>query len=149
MGLGDVVVFGGEAIDTSEALRQADVFALTSLSDGLPYALLEAMVAEIPIVATDAGGAREAVGEGGLIVPPGDQVGLVEALATLLQMRDTARRCGEHARERAMKKFTEERWVKAYRASYDRLTARDVKPTVKPAPAELTLHPSRPAAIAS
>jgi glycosyltransferase involved in cell wall biosynthesis len=90
-----------------------------------PYALLEAMVAETPIVATDAGGAREAVGEGGLIVPPGDPVALVEALATLLQMRDTARRCGEHARERALKRFTEERWVNAYRASYDRLIGRN------------------------
>jgi glycosyltransferase involved in cell wall biosynthesis len=101
----------------------------------LPYALLDAMFAELPIVGTDVGGVREALGEAGLVVAPGDPVALVEALGTLLEMRDSARRFGQHARERALKLFTEERWVEAYRASYDRLTGRAVKP--EPAVAEI------------
>ena len=126
--LSGTVVFAGEPGNVADALGDADVFVLTSLSEGLPYAMLDAMFAELPIVATDVGGVREALGEGGLVVPPGDLVALVEALGTLLEMRDSARLFGQHARQRALKLFTEERWAAKYRASYDRLTGRAVEP---------------------
>ena len=61
-----------------------DLLVLPSRKEGLPFVLLEAMVAGVPIVATDVGGVRETVGDAGLVVAPEDPQALAEAIAKVL-----------------------------------------------------------------
>ena len=73
--------------DVSAYYEAADVFALTSHTEGSPNVLLEAMVAGVPIVATAVGGVGEMIhdGENGLLVPSGDEEAIARAIVTLLE----------------------------------------------------------------
>jgi glycosyltransferase involved in cell wall biosynthesis len=90
----------GERIDARELLSLFDIFALSSLWEGLPLALLEAAAMGKPIVATDIDGVREVIqdGETGLLVPPANPEKLAEAILRLLQDKDLARKLGENAK---------------------------------------------------
>lgn len=88
LGLGDAVHFAG-AVGPDRvraALEQSDAFVLTSLSEGISNAVLEAMALDLPVVSTDVGGMREVITDGvdGLLVPPGDPAALAAALARLI-----------------------------------------------------------------
>ena len=87
LGLADRVVFAGSRDDVQELLPAFDVFVLPSRHEGLPIALLEAMGAGIPCVATDVGGVRQALhdGEEGFLVPPADSAALASAVEKLLR----------------------------------------------------------------
>lgn len=66
--------------------EHTDIFVLVSRFEGFPYTILEAMAAGIPVVATDVGGVKEAVGgDAGIIIPPNDGDALRQALTTLIQ----------------------------------------------------------------
>ncbi len=79
------VLFAGEQLNTEPWFRGADVFALPSLSEGMPNAVLEAMGHGLPIVATSVGGVPEAVldGKNGILVPPRDPAAIAAALFQL------------------------------------------------------------------
>jgi glycosyltransferase involved in cell wall biosynthesis len=87
----------------SERLRElyaeADVFALPTNADAVPWAVLEAMAAGLPVVASDVGAIPEMLGESGEVVPPGDAAALAAALRRLSDP-ERRRRLGEAARER-------------------------------------------------
>jgi len=134
LGLRDTVTFE-DTDDASSVLRHADVVALPSVSDAFPHALVQAMLSEAAIVATDVGGLREALGDTGLLVPPGDPIAMAEAIGALLRSPDSGRRLGQHARERALGLFTEDRVAEAYRSSYQRLTTPEVRDLSEPTPA--------------
>ena len=121
--LEQTVTFAGTTQEPWAALQQADVVAMASVSEAFPYAVVEAMLTEAAIVATDVGGVREALGDTGLLVYPRDPVALAEAIATLLRWPEGRRRLGAGARDRALRWFTEQRFVDAYRSSYSRLVA--------------------------
>jgi L-malate glycosyltransferase len=110
-GLSDRVRLAGHASDIRLLLYEADVFVQSSGREGLSNALLAAMAAGLPAVATDVGGTREAVadGETGVLVPPGDAAALAEAIRRISGRPDEARRMGERAREKAVREFTAER----------------------------------------
>lgn len=98
LGLGDRVRFLGARRDVPALLGAADVFTLSSDWEGLPVALLEAMAAERPVVATGVDGVVEVLRHGGgLIVPPGDPQSLATALSTLLGDGERARALGRDA----------------------------------------------------
>lgn len=79
------VVFTGSRDDVSALLPAFDVFALSSRHEGLPIAMLEAMAAGIPVVATAVGGIPEALPDGtGILVPPADRHALAAALHAAL-----------------------------------------------------------------
>lgn len=101
--------------DASELLSEIDVFAMISEPAGCPNALLEAMAAGVPIVATDHGGARELLGDAGVIVPRGDSIALADEVHALLA--DPARRAalGDRAHARARAHFSVERMAADYR----------------------------------
>ncbi|MBK6969481.1 MAG: glycosyltransferase [Candidatus Microthrix sp.] len=80
----------GHRDDIASVLEDADVLVLSSLSEGMPLVLLEAMAASTPIVATDVGGVRECCDDGGagMLVPPADPVALADALGVVLSDPD-------------------------------------------------------------
>lgn len=97
LGLREEVIFAGWQRDMPRMMAMWDVFALTSLWEGLPVVFLEAMATGLPVVATPAGGAREVIKEGvnGFLVPFNDAPAMAEKIVLLLQDRQLARRMGE------------------------------------------------------
>lgn len=89
---GAPVVFAGAREDAVELLPAMDVFVLTSRWEGVPIALLEAMAAGVPVVATDVGGTSSIVrhGETGILVPPAEPARCAQALRGLLEDRARA-----------------------------------------------------------
>jgi glycosyltransferase involved in cell wall biosynthesis len=94
LGVNGLVEFLGARNDVPEQLHQFDLFILPSLWEGLPYVLLEAMAASLPIVATDVDGVREMIADGGkgIVVPPRNAHALAAAVIDL--MGNDARRVG-------------------------------------------------------
>jgi glycosyltransferase involved in cell wall biosynthesis len=86
LGLGERVTFLGARSDVSEVLMAADGFVMSSKSEGLPMALLEAMAAGVPCIATAVGGIPNLFGEDrGLLVPPQDAPALAEGMAAMVR----------------------------------------------------------------
>lgn len=103
--------------DALRYLRTMDVFAFSSLHDGCPNAILEAMLAGVPIVATRAGALPQMIEDGkhGLLVRPGSATELYEALARILSMDSNDRwEYGKRAQERVLTEFTPQRELDAY-----------------------------------
>lgn len=93
------VAFEGQRKDVPAFLAQTDVFVLPSLEEGLSNAVMEAMAAGKPIVATAVGGTPELLGgDRGLLVPPADPLALAAAIERLLTDRVEAERLGAAAR---------------------------------------------------
>ena len=123
LGIDSKIRFFGFRNDVAELLRAADVFTLTSLSEGLSVALLEAAASGLPIVATDVGGNREIVNppECGLIVPPRDPRALAAAYLQLLRDPATCAQIGTRARARIIDQFSLQRMVEEYSRLYKQL----------------------------
>ena len=100
--LGGRVVFGGWRGDPWACLGAADVFLLPSRSEGLPLALLEAMAAGVPAIATRVGAVGEVLEDGacGLVIDPDDPAGLTTALRAVLDDPAAAKGRAERARAR-------------------------------------------------
>ena len=102
--------------DALRYLRNMDVFAFTSLHDGCPNTVLEAMLAGIPIVATRSGAVPELIEDGkhGLLVRPGSATELCEAIGSMLDTSTDRYRYGEQARERVLTRFAPQRELAEY-----------------------------------
>lgn len=109
--------------DVIDLQKLADVFVMPSLWEGLPMALLEAMVAGKAIIASETAGIPEAIvnGRDGILVPPGDLDALASALRTLLTNPARRRELGAAALSRAHSEFTVEVMADRYLAMYGRL----------------------------
>jgi len=121
------VHFAGARGDVARMLCAIDVFALTSTTECLPMALLEAMACARPAVCTAVGGVTEVVkdGETGYLVPPKDPARLAARLVRLLSDPQTARRMGRAGRHRVEAEFGLDRSVEAaQRAIEDVVTGR-------------------------
>jgi glycosyltransferase involved in cell wall biosynthesis len=103
-----------------------DVFALASHYEAFPLAILEAMLAEVPVVATDVGSITEAVrdGETGLLVPPRRPGDLARAIRSLLGEPERARALAQNARRAALERFTASAMAGRYVQLYDSLLDR-------------------------
>jgi len=101
LGLTGSVTLTGQVPSAEPYYGIAEVCVLSSLSEGSPNALLEAMAAGVPVVATAVGGIPEMVshGESALLAPPGDCAAMTNAMAALLSDGNLARRLAERARE--------------------------------------------------
>lgn len=124
--LGKRVHLLGARDDVASLLHAADVFVLPSRTEGLPNALLEAMAAGCPVVATDVPGCRDLVEHEvtGLLVPYGDTDALAAALVRLLAERAFAAALARGADEVVTHKWHISRTYSAYAALYDELLAR-------------------------
>lgn len=112
-GLAARVRFLGYRSDVPDVLRAADIFTLPSHREGMPRSIVEAMMAGLPVVATDIRGSREEVvdGETGALVPLGDVGALEAALRRLAEDKKLRARQGAAGRERALAEFDEARVV--------------------------------------
>jgi glycosyltransferase involved in cell wall biosynthesis len=91
--------FLGARTDVRALLARADVFVLPSLHEGMSNAVMEAMAAGRPVVATDVGGTGELLRGRGVLVPPADPGALAAGLRTVLTDPDSAGRLAARARE--------------------------------------------------
>lgn len=108
LGIADRTFFIGRCQDVGSVLSISDVCVLSSSSEGFSNAILEYMAAARPVVATDVGGAREAIvhGETGYLVPVGDPDQMAEHIISLLSDPEGARSMGESGRRRVNEKFS-------------------------------------------
>ncbi len=109
LGLADRVVLAGHQSDVAPWLRCFDVFALPSYAnEGVPQAIVQAMLTALPVVTTDIGSIGEAIQSGstGLMVAPENATALAAALQTLLGDASLRERLGTAARAAALQKFS-------------------------------------------
>jgi glycosyltransferase involved in cell wall biosynthesis len=104
-------------------LEAAHVFALASLDEGVPVAVMEAMAMEMPVVVTDVGGARELIDDGAdaLLVPPEDAAALADRVEGVLRDPDRAARLGAAARGKIAARFHHGRSARALAEGLRRL----------------------------
>lgn len=124
-GLDDRVRFVGFVADTAAFLADLDIFVLPSLFEGLGVAVLEAMAAGKPVIASRVGGLAESVldGESGLLVAPRDAVALAEAIANLVNAPVLALQMGRRGAVRVKERFSLDPMARANEAFYYDLLA--------------------------
>jgi glycosyltransferase involved in cell wall biosynthesis len=139
--LGRRVHLLGLRSDVPAVLASADVFVLPSLSEGLPLALLEAMFAGCPIVATDVGEVRVALagGTAGILVEPGNPAALAVALDRLLSDPAGMKTLGDRASAHARAEYDLSRMIHRYVGLYEAALARPARsfPLLRPKHASL------------
>jgi starch synthase len=110
-------------------LADTAVFALPSEIDKSPYAVLEAMAAGVPVVATEVGAIPEMVPEGvaGILIRPGDRRALVAAIETLLADEEKRRRMGDAARRHVLARFDARRTTRDLLAALEEARLRDLR----------------------
>jgi glycosyltransferase involved in cell wall biosynthesis len=119
--LGERFRFMGRTDDPHGVIRSADLVLMTSISEAMPMALLEAMAQSRPVVATGVGGVPGVVRGCGLTAPPGDVHEIATAVTTLLRNPALARTLGERGYERLHRRYTLKRCLAAYRELIDEL----------------------------
>lgn len=120
-GLAPSVSFEGSVDSSMTAFEAGTVVALSSISEGLPYGVIEAMMAGRPTVNTDVGGVGEIVGRDGrcgLLVPPRDPAAFADALVGLLSDPEGRAAMGHSARQRATRLFNMTDFLDGYRSLY-------------------------------
>jgi glycosyltransferase involved in cell wall biosynthesis len=121
-GVAQHIHFMGYREDAREWLAGCDVYANSSVSEGISLTILEAMAAGLPVVATRVGGTPEVVLDScGILVPPRDPTALADALSQMAMQRSLGRVLGRAGRERVEKYFTLDRMVATYRDVYHEL----------------------------
>jgi L-malate glycosyltransferase len=127
LGLGDDAFFVGRCEEVSELLSLSDVCVLSSRGvEGFSNSITEYMAAGRPVVATDVGGAREAVveGETGFVVAPGDDAAMAARIVELLRDPERARAFGRRGREVVEQKFSCAAQLQRTEQLYQQLLAR-------------------------
>ena len=124
LGLQDRIVLLGHRLDVPAVLVRAQAACLCSSAEGLSNALMEAMAARLPIVATDVGGNPELARENGMLVPYGDAAALAAKLTELLSAPERARAMGQRGRKRIELELTMERMAEGHGALYRRALGR-------------------------
>lgn len=167
LGLTGTATLEGRVGSAVEAYHAGSLVALTSISEGFPYTVVEAMACGRPTVCTNVGGVAEAVGETGIVVAPRDVAAVAAACVKLLRDRELRLRLGAAARDRVLEKFTLQVSLDAYRDIYEGLVAprpasaparhlrgqaqglvrvpdRKIRPGVAPVPAAYPHQPHHP-----
>ncbi len=121
----DRVRFTGTRPDVDDLLQCVDVYVQASLYEGMSNALMEAMAAARPVVATAVDGALDLIvhGQSGWLVPPGDSAVLAIALSNALGHREEAELVGQAAAKRVAREFSIDQMVRSYDALYRYLLA--------------------------
>jgi glycosyltransferase involved in cell wall biosynthesis len=142
LGINAAATFDGRIPRIRDAYAAGNVVVLSSISEGFPYTLIEAMTCGRPCVATDVGGVTEAVGDTGLVVPPREPAMLAKACVALLRDTDLRHRLGAAARIRALEMFTVDRAITTFDEIYSFLGTGRPLPTADDLPV-IHLAPER------
>lgn len=121
-GMGDRCIFRQAAKDVSHYFSVFDIFVITSLWEGLPYVMLEAMAASCAVVAFNAGGIGDVVrdGDNGMLVDKKDINGLVSAIVRLANNAHMRKELGARSREMVIHDYTLEKMVRQIEHIYNR-----------------------------
>lgn len=122
--LADTVHFPGASLEVADCLAAFDAFVLTSSYEGLPSALLEAMAAGLPCIATNVAGSRDVIealvnSEIGVLADPEDPVRFASGLLDLIRNPDRMRRLGENAAQHVKAKYGLETMVREFCNAFD------------------------------
>jgi len=116
--LEDDFFLAGAIPNAYKYLKAFDIFVLPSVKEGFPWTILEAMVAEIPIIATKVGGVPEILedsstgsGQAGIIVEPKNPKQLAEAIQKLIENPDLRKKFSQKAKRRVKEKFSLDKMV--------------------------------------
>lgn len=121
LGVCSNVTFWGQQMDVAPFFASADAFVMSSVSEGLPMSLLQALSSRLPAVVTDVGGMAEVVklAQAGITVPPGDVEGMARALVRLAMRADEREAFAKNAEAAFRAHFTlpvmVERYTQLYR----------------------------------
>ena len=123
LGIQSAVRFLGHRSDAQRFLAAGDLLVNSSISEGTPLSVMEAMALGLPVVATNVGGVPKLVldGETGLLVPPAEAEALAAALLELMRDAEKRRALGEAGRRRALEQFSIQPAAAKYQALYDKL----------------------------
>jgi glycosyltransferase involved in cell wall biosynthesis len=127
LGCGERVKLKGYQTDLRSHYEAMDVFALSSLREGLPNVVLEAMALEVPVVATAVAGLPRLIRDGvnGILIPPGNLAALTEALIDVLRDRHRRADIRRAARRTVQEQYSFEQRIGKLRAVYDELLGRE------------------------
>ncbi len=121
LGLEESATFEGRVRSIADAYLSGDVVVATSISEGFPYAVLEAMASRRAMIATDVGGVSEAIDDTGILVPPQDEIRLADACIRLLRDPGLRASLAAAGRERVRSQFMVELSNERYGELYDDL----------------------------
>ncbi|HEY4760176.1 MAG TPA: glycosyltransferase, partial [Thermoguttaceae bacterium] len=124
LGLQELIQWAGFKSDITAELLAMDLFVLPSLfGEGLPMAVLEAMAAGVPVVATDVEGTAEAIrhGQDGVIVPAGNPQALAQAIADVIQGKYDWSAMRRSALERQAQSFSDRSMAQGVAAVYNQV----------------------------
>lgn len=126
LGLERHVLLTGHRSDAMALVKSLDIFVVSSVTEGLGTAVLEAMACRRPVVATRAGGIPETIvdGQTGLLVPPQDEAALADAIVRLLRDPALRSQLAEAGHERVVSEFNVDRLVDRTLAAYRRFLGR-------------------------
>ncbi|HEX6645477.1 MAG TPA: glycosyltransferase [Gemmatimonadales bacterium] len=129
LGIAGTVTFAGTRPNRPNLHHLFDVSALSSVSEGFPNSVVEAMAARRPIVATAVGGTPDAIAheDTGLLVPPGDAPALAAGIARMLEDPDAAARMGAAAEARARREYAERSVIARLVTLYEQLSGRNAR----------------------
>jgi glycosyltransferase involved in cell wall biosynthesis len=132
LGLTEAVSFEGPVRPVTRAYHASTLVALSSISEGLPYTVVEAMMCGRATVSTEVGGVPEVVGEAGVLVPPRDPAAFAAACEQLLTDHDRRHEMARDARERAFGLFQLDRMLRTFRGVYASVTTDAGEPSSHP-----------------
>jgi glycosyltransferase involved in cell wall biosynthesis len=123
LNLGNRIVFTGYIPDAHMVLKSFDIFVMSSITEGMPITLLEAMRVGMPIVATAIGGIPEALDNGkcGIVVSPGSEIELARGISQLHEDNRLKIFLSKESMQQFYHNFTVEKMEKNYRSVYDRV----------------------------
>jgi len=126
--------FAGFISEPWRAYSESDVVVMSSISEGFPFAVIEAMLSGATIVSTDVGGVREAIADTGLLVRASSPTEMADAILKLLEMPEAERaNYGKRALERSLQLFTQKTFLDAHLETYYRLCHQSqIEPQVEP-----------------
>lgn len=123
-GLDSKIIFCGTRHDVPACLQIFDIFILSSLSEGLPISILEAMRASLPIIATSVGGVPETVRDrlNGFIVEPGKSAQLSSAIKQMFENTDTCEEFGKQSKKIFLENFTHKSFISNYEKVFEEVS---------------------------
>jgi polysaccharide biosynthesis protein PelF len=134
LGIDEVATFEGRVENIRDAYDAGCIVVLSSVSEGFPYSVIEAMTCGRTCVATDVGGVTELVGDTGLVVPPRSPARMAQACLTLLRDDELRHRLGAAARVRALERFTVDGAISTFDEIYSFIGAGRPVPIAVPEP---------------